>query len=63
MQTLVQQIKSSGIDLILMQKEFDKENAEVLAKETGIRIVEIDPLDYQWSEQMVSMAKKIAGKE
>ena len=63
MQTLVQQIKSSGIDLILMQKEFDKENAEVLAKETGIRIVEIDPLDYQWREQMVSMAKKIAGKE
>ena len=40
------------ISKILIQKQFDRKNAEVLARETGCKIIQFDPLDLQWDEQM-----------
>ena len=47
------------ITKILIQKQFDRKNAEVLAKETGAEIVQFDPLDLHWSEQMSYIAKQL----
>jgi zinc transport system substrate-binding protein len=47
------------ITKILIQNQFDRKNAEVLAKETGAEIVQFDPLDLHWSEQMSYIAKQL----
>ncbi len=60
LQTVIETAKSENIKFVLIQKEFDKENAEIIAKETGSKIIEIDPLDYNWPVQMISIAGKLA---
>ena len=60
LQTIIDAAKAGNIRIILIQKEFDKQNAEIIAKETGSRIVQIDPLDYNWPEQMISIAEKLS---
>jgi zinc transport system substrate-binding protein len=60
LQTIIDAAKSGNIRIVLIQKEFDKQNAEIIAKETGSKIVQIDPLDYNWPEQMISIAEKLS---
>ncbi len=47
------------ISKILIQNQFDRINAEVLAKETGSEIIQFDPLDLQWGEQMRYIAEQL----
>jgi len=60
LQTVIETAKSENIRFVLIQKEFDQENAEIIAKETGSKIIVIDPLDYNWPEQMISIAEKLS---
>ena len=60
LQTVIETAKSENIKFVLIQKEFDKENAEIIAKETGSKIIQIDPLDYNWPQQVISIAGKLA---
>ena len=61
LQTIINTAKSGQIKFVLIQKEFDKRNAEIIARETGCRILQIDPLDYNWADQMVDIARKLSG--
>ncbi len=47
------------IKIIFLQMQFDQKNAEVLAKESGAEIVQINPLDIEWYEQMVFITQKL----
>ena len=47
---------SQKISRILIQDQFDRKNAEVLAREIGAEIVQFDPLDPHWMEQMLYIA-------
>jgi len=60
LQTIIETAKAENIKYILIQKEFDQENAVIIAKETGSKIIQIDPLDYNWPEQMISIAEKLS---
>ena len=60
-QNIVLEAKAKNIKNILIQREFDVENAEIIANETGSKIVQIDPLAYDWPVEMISLARKIAG--
>ena len=60
MQELIGKARSGDVRLVFIQKEFDKRNAEIVAKEIGCNAVQIDPLDYNWAEQMISIASKLA---
>lgn len=51
--------KAHQISKILIQSQFDRENAEVLARETGAEIIQFDPLALQWSEQMAYIATQL----
>ena len=44
------------ISRILIQAQFDRRNAEVLAREIGAEIIQFDPLDPDWMEQMLYIA-------
>lgn len=47
------------ISKILIQNQFDRKNAEVLAKETGSQVIPFDPLDLRWGEQMRYIAEQL----
>ncbi len=51
--------REQHISTIFIQMEFDKKNAEILSKEIGAEIVEINPLDYDWPGQMIRIASKL----
>lgn len=61
--SLVTLAKTNGIKTIFVQPEFDKKNAETLSREIGGNIVEINPLAYDWRNEMIKIAKSIAGNE
>lgn len=47
------------VSVIFLQMQFDQHNAEVLAKEIGAEIIQINPLDPEWYKQMVFIADKL----
>lgn len=51
------------ISKILIQNQFDRKNAEVLSRETGAEIIQFDPLDPNWGEQMYYIAEKLNPSE
>ena len=55
--------KEQGIRTIFVQKGFDMKNAESLAKEVGASIHSIDPLSYNWSEELIKIAEILSNNE
>lgn len=47
------------VSSILIQKEFDQKNAQVLASELGASIIPINPLDEDWPSQILYIATKL----
>lgn len=44
--------KKDQIKVILIQKEFDRENAETIAREIGARVVPFNPMAEDWAENI-----------
>ncbi|MCL1938493.1 MAG: zinc ABC transporter substrate-binding protein [Candidatus Azobacteroides sp.] len=57
---LVDRAKKENIRTVFVQQEFDQKNAEIIARETGCRLVEINPLSYRWSEEILRIAKALS---
>lgn len=51
--------KQYDVKVIFIQPEFDRRSAESIAKQTGTRIVSINPLSYQWEEELIATAKAL----
>jgi zinc transport system substrate-binding protein len=49
--------KNLNIKLILIQKEFDVENAQVIAKQIGANVVQINPLNENWKAEQLEILK------
>ncbi|MFA5815571.1 MAG: zinc ABC transporter substrate-binding protein [Bacteroidales bacterium] len=60
---LVDLASAEKINTVFIQKEYDQENAQTLARETGARIVTIDPMSPDWFTEMEQLAKKIVGMD
>jgi zinc transport system substrate-binding protein len=60
---LVETARQHQTKVVFIQQEFDRKNAELIAKETGCRLVAINPLSYDWSKEMIHIAKSLAGGE
>ena len=52
--------KERHVRVVFVQKEFDSRNAEIIAREAGVKIVSINPLSYKWSEEMIAVAKALS---
>ncbi len=57
---LIEVAKIKKIKTIFVQKEFDKKNAEIIKKETGCNLVVINPLAYDWDEEIIRIAKALS---
>ena len=56
---LVDDAKEKNIKAIFIQEEFDKRNAEIIAKELNIKIVQVNPLSVDWESEMRNTLKKL----
>jgi zinc transport system substrate-binding protein len=59
LQQLILTARREGIRTVFIQQEFDSRNAEIIAKETGCRLVKINPLSYQWHDELLNIAKAL----
>ncbi|MCK9271307.1 MAG: membrane protein insertion efficiency factor YidD, partial [Bacteroidales bacterium] len=56
----IKQAKAAGLHTIFIQVEFDRTNAELIAREIDGSIVQIDPLAYNWPENMLTIARALS---
>ena len=54
---LIETCRNKNVHTIFVQQEFDQRNAQLIADELGIDIVSINPLSYDWTEEMLRTAK------
>lgn len=57
---LIGEAREYGARVVFVQQEFDQKNAELIARETSCRLVAINPLDYNWSKEMIHIATALA---
>ena len=62
LKTLIETAKEKAIKTVFIQQEFDRKNAELLAKETGCHLITINPLSYNWSEEMIRIAQALSNE-
>ncbi len=56
---LMKEAKEEGVETLFVQPQFSKRTAEVIADAIGAKIVDADPLAYEWSDNLLKIAKKI----
>jgi len=57
---LIDLSKEKEIKTIFIQQEFDKKNAEIIAKETNSHLIVINPLAYEWDKEMIRIAEALS---
>lgn len=60
LEALIKEAKRRRVKVVLLQKEFPAATARSVARQTGARIIEIDPLSRQWPQQIIHIAQAIA---
>lgn len=56
---LIDTCRKEEVRIIFVQQEFDQRNAQLVASELDIQIIPINPLNYHWHEEMVTIAKAL----
>lgn len=56
---LITQAKKEKVGVVFVQQEFSEHTAKVIAEETHSRVVIINPLAYDWPQQMLHIAKAL----
>ncbi len=57
---LIELSKEKKVKIIFIQQEFDKKNAEIIAKETNSKLIVINPLAYDWDKEMIRIAESLS---
>lgn len=59
LQELIDRANGEGTRLMFMQREFANRNTETVSRGTGARIVEINPLSYDWEREMLKITDEL----
>lgn len=57
---LIETARSGNTKVVFIQQEFDQKNAELIAKETGCELIRINPLSYDWNQEMITIANALS---
>ncbi len=57
---LIDLCKMQKVEVIFVQPEFDKRNAETIAQQTNTKVVPINPLSYDWNTEMLHIAESLS---
>ncbi len=61
LKSLIDLCRAERVRIIFIQPEFDRRNAEIIARQTGTRVISVNPLAYEWEEEMLNTARHLAG--
>ena len=59
MKTLIDRARAGNIRAILVQQQFNQEEARTIEKQIGGKIIVIDPLAEQWKDQMIYITNEL----
>lgn len=59
---IINEAKEQKVRVIFSQPEFSDKSAQIIAKEVGISVKKISPLNPNWSQNLIELAKSIAQK-
>ncbi len=59
LQQLIAEARTDSVRLMFVQKEFANRNIETVCRATGARQVEINPLSYDWTAEMLKIARAL----
>lgn len=59
LRNLIETCRQENAHVIFVQQEFDQRNAQLIADELGVDIMAINPLSYDWAEEMLNIAKAL----
>jgi len=59
---LIHEAKEEGVKAVFTAPEFSEKVAKQIAKEVGVPVVKISPLNPKWSQNLINLAKAIANK-
>lgn len=57
---MVRLAKYENLSAVFIQTQFDSRNAEILANELGGEVLMIDPLGYDWLNNMYDLTNKLS---
>jgi len=57
---LIKEARQENIKAIFTQPEFSDKSAKVIADELGIKVIKVSPLNPQWDENLINLAKAIS---
>ena len=59
LKALIETCRKEQAHTIFVQQEFDQRNAQLIADELGVNVVSINPLSYNWAEEMLRVARAL----
>lgn len=59
---LIQEAKHEGVKAVFTAPEFSEKVAKQIAKEVGVPVIKVSPLNPKWSQNLKNLAKAIATK-
>ena len=59
LKALIETCRKEKAHVIFVQQEFDQRNAQLIADELDVNVVPINPLSYNWDEEMVRVAQAL----
>ena len=62
LKNLIDACRKEKVRVIFVQPEFDRRNAEIIARQTGTKVVPINPLSYDWEQEMLDIAEELVIK-
>ncbi len=62
MQAQLDEAKAHNAKVFFFQKDFDSRQASVVSEQVGVEIIPINPLNYEWDKEIMSIANAIASK-
>lgn len=57
---LIARCMADSVKTIFIQPEFDKRNAQLVAEQTGAKLVDINPLSYDWCQEIMHVVRVLA---
>lgn len=59
MLNIISKAKANDVKIMFIQKEFKSRNTEVISNSTKVKMIEINPLSYDWCQEMTNISEKL----
>ena len=59
---LIHEAKEENVKAVFTAPEFSEATAKQIAKEVGVPVIKVSPLNPKWSQNLINLAKAIANK-